>query len=317
VASGRAALAYERVEGQKSSIWIARANGSHARRIARLGYSPSLSPNGRWLTYAIPTCARCIEAVVRLVDLRRGISKTIGNVGVAWSPDSRRLALRGDAGISVLDVRSGRRRRLVLGRSVSLGGFSPDGKAITYVVDNGKAGKAYRSDVFVVRLADRDTRRLTKDHHSDDPTWGGDWIAYRRYHFSNEWSIGTIRVMTASGMKDRLIARSHANVHNAEQGIEPVELSADGKHLAACLAFEFGCPPAAFTIPDGRRVRLSFHRNPRTLSYPDAISRDGTEILVTEDPFESNLGYHVYVVPFGGAKTRLLLNGARSPDWVR
>ena len=102
-----------------------------------------------------------------------------------------------------------------------------------------------------------------------------------------------------------------------KQSSEPVQLSARGKHLVVCLAFEFGCPPAAFTIPAGRRVRLSFRRNPRTLPTPDGISRDGAEILVSEDPFESNLGYHVYVVPFGAGKTRLLLRGARSPSWTR
>ncbi len=311
-----AALAYERVDGRKSSIWVANADASHPRRIARVGYAPSLSPDGHWLTYALPSRRGGLGAV-QLVNLVSGKSRPIGHVGVVWSPESRRLALLDETGLSVLEITSRRRRIVLKLRNLALGSFDSGGTALTYAQDNGKAGRARRSDVYTVRLSDRKVNRLTRNGHSDDPTWGGGWIAYRRFRFSNEWAIGSVRVMRSDGSGDRLIARGHDDVSQAEQGIEPVQLSARGKHLVVCLAFEFGCPPAAFTIPAGRRVRLSFRRNPHTLPAPDGISRDGAEILVSEDPFESNLGYHVYVVPFGAGKTRLLLRGARSPSWTR
>jgi hypothetical protein len=312
----RAALAYERVEGSSSSIWVARGDGSHALRVARRGYAPSLSPNGRWLTYALPSPGGG-RGAVRLVDVAHGDSRAIGNVGVAWSPDSRRLAMVNDAGIAILDLRSRRRRMLVRMQNLSLGSFDSGGTSLTYARSNGEVGRAFRSDIFIVRLTDARIVRLTHDGHSDEPTWGGGWIAYRSYRFSGEWSIGSVRVIRPNRTGDRLIARGHDNVGNAEQGIEPVGLSADGRHLAACLAFEFGCPPAAFTVPNGRRVRLSFRREARTLAHPNAISRDGKAMLVSVEPFESNAGYRVYVVPFGRGKTRLLLSGARSPSWAR
>ena len=36
-----------------SSVWVARADGSHARRIAAEAFEGKLSPNGRWLAYAV------------------------------------------------------------------------------------------------------------------------------------------------------------------------------------------------------------------------------------------------------------------------
>ena len=311
-----AGLAYERVEGQKSAVWVASADGSHARELASEGYRPALSPNGRWLAYSLPARSGPFRPV-RLVDLLGGGSRVLGGVDTyLWSPHGRRLLLATRNELVLLDD-SGRKRVLVHGRNAAPGSFSPDGKAFVYGVNNGRVGREYRSDVFAVRLADGRVRQVTHNGHSDRPTWGGGWIAYRRFHFSGDWSIGEIRLVRPGGTGDRLIARGHDDVRRAEQGIEPVQLSANGTHLVACLAFEFGCPPAAFTIPNGKRLALSFRTSPRELSWPDALSRDGKAILVSVDPGESNLAYHVYAVPLGGGKPRLLLTGARSPSWSR
>lgn len=238
---------------------FARADGSHARLVASEGYRPALSPDSRRLAYVLPRKKYSPRfAPVRLVDLVSGSSRLVGAVGgLLWSPDSRRLAVTDRHGLSLFDAQSGRRRVLVRGSNAFPGSFSPDGGALAYSVDNGGVGRGYRSDAFVVRLEDGAIRQLTHDGHSNSPTWGGDWIAYRSFHFSNGWSIGEIRVVRADGTGDHLIAKGHDNVSRAEQGIDPVQLSADGRRLVACLAFEFGCPPAAFTIPRGRRVALS------------------------------------------------------------
>ena len=203
----------------------------------------SLPPrkDGHWLTYALPSRRGGLGAV-QLVNLVSGKSRPIGHVGVVWSPESRRLALLDETGLSVLEITSRRRRIVLKLRNLALGSFDSGGTALTYAQDNGKAGRARRSDVYTVRLSDRKVNRLTRNGHSDDPTWGGGWIAYRRFRFSNEWAIGSVRVMRSDGSGDRLIARGHDDVSQAEQGIEPVQLSARGKHLVVCLAFEFGCP---------------------------------------------------------------------------
>jgi hypothetical protein len=145
---------------------------------------------------------------------------------------------------------------------------------------------------------------------------GGGCLAYRRFHLSGGRSIGEIRLVRPDGTGDRLIAGAR-QVRKPNRASSPSSSRQDGTHLVACLAFEFDCPPAAFTIPDGRRVPLTFRTSPRELSWPDAVSRDGKAILVSVDPGESNLRYHVYAVPFGGGKPTLLLDGARSPSWSR
>jgi hypothetical protein len=47
---GQTDLAFTRVVGDTSTVWIADADGSHARRVA-YGVGPRLSADGKWLSY--------------------------------------------------------------------------------------------------------------------------------------------------------------------------------------------------------------------------------------------------------------------------
>jgi hypothetical protein len=50
-ARGRAELTFTRFAGQPESVWVAAADGSHAREITANGRASTLSPDGRWLTF--------------------------------------------------------------------------------------------------------------------------------------------------------------------------------------------------------------------------------------------------------------------------
>jgi hypothetical protein len=51
---GPVSLAFERTKGYETSVWIADADGSDARRLVRNAFSPELSPDGRRLAYFVP-----------------------------------------------------------------------------------------------------------------------------------------------------------------------------------------------------------------------------------------------------------------------
>jgi hypothetical protein len=210
----------------------------------------------------------------------------------------------------------GRWRRVLVRGELCCAGFRPDGKAVVYARGNGRVGRAFRSDVFVRRLADGATTRLTCDGHSDRPVVGRGWIAYSHFHGQGAGGspIRDLRLMRPDGSGKRRLAGGHDTTGLAQLGVEPVAFSRDGTRLLACLAAEFDCAPVAFDVPQGRRYSLQVRRR-NELAYGAAISRDGTAVLAEAGGLETP--HRVIVVPVGGGKPRVLARNATGPAWVR
>ena len=49
--TGSAELSFTHGTGDRSSVWVADADGSHARRVARDAFAGALSASGRWIAY--------------------------------------------------------------------------------------------------------------------------------------------------------------------------------------------------------------------------------------------------------------------------
>ena len=317
--SDRAGLAFTRYTGpEHASVWVADADGSHARRLVADGFGALLSPDGRRVAYYVPSKGLATP-VLYVRRVAGGPPRRIGRVYAEWAPDGARLAASDRHALFLVDVRTGTRRRLASGDTGRLS-FAPGGGQLAFAGTNGKVGRAYRSDVFVVRLSDLAVTRLTHDGHSDEPAWGGRWIAYRSFHFGGEWSIGRLRLMRADGSGNQMFARGDERTSRAQMGLDPLELSADGTHLLACAAAEFGCPPVTFTVPDGKRYDLG--RRLRTvarrseLATAADLSRDGRAVLSSVSPFDTEDGGRVYAIPFRGGKPRLLVRDAATPSWA-
>ncbi|HEX6702155.1 MAG TPA: hypothetical protein VF101_15610 [Gaiellaceae bacterium] len=311
----RAGLAFSRGD----AIWVARADGSDARRLVRHGWGATLSPDGRRVAYFV-LLGRAPDSpsVLYVIDVdgrnRRRIGKDLGRP--AWSPGGRWLATSSDKALLVVDAATGERREVARSEVYSAR-FAPSGGSLVYGLANGKAGRRYRSDVYVSRLSDGRITRLTRDGHSDDPVWGGRWIVYRHFWFAGEWSMGRLRLMPADGSESRAFARGDERVSQAAMGLDTVELSADGTHLLACAAHEFYCSPVTFTVPQGRRRVLSVPTKIHELAYAEDLSRDGQAVLVDAGPFDGDAHHRAYAVPFDGGKPRLLVREAYSPSWAR
>ncbi|HEV8603097.1 MAG TPA: hypothetical protein VGQ68_06825 [Gaiellaceae bacterium] len=321
----RAGLAFTRyvsAEEQEPSVWVADADGSNARQLAAEGRTGELSPDGRRVTYYVarkPVTNSDFSSLY-VQDVEGGKPRLIGEAAWSlWSPDSSLLVVDARKVLFLVDVESGKRRELARdigwGRS---GSFAPDGEALAFTRGNGKVLPEYRSDIFVLSLADGKIQQLTDDGHSDAPVWGAKWIAYRHFRFEGDaWpQLGEIRLIRPDGSGDRLFARGDESLSRAHYGLEPLDFSTDGKRLLACNSHEFSCGPVTFTVPDGKRHEISVDDEPEMIPFGSDLARDGSEVLVEVGPFDSP-GERVYAVPFEGGAARLLVKQADDASWAR
>jgi hypothetical protein len=85
----RAGLTFTRyASADKPSVWLAEADGSHARRVIAGAYSPKLSPDGWRLAYLVPAVDRHSLPRLFVRDLAGGRPHRVGRAfGYGWSPD--------------------------------------------------------------------------------------------------------------------------------------------------------------------------------------------------------------------------------------
>ncbi len=253
-------------------------------------------------------------------DVEGGRPRLIGVAAWShWSPDGSQLVVDGRKVLFLVDVASGKQRELVRGTGWGRSGsFAPDGKALAFVRGNGKVLPEYRSDIFVLSLADGAIQQLTDDGHSDAPVWGAKWIAYRHFRFEGDaWpQLGEIRLIRPDGSGDRLFARGDESLSRTHYGLGPLDFSADGKRLLACNSAEFSCRSVTFTVPDGKRHELSVDSEPEMIPFGSDLAPDGSEVLVEVGPFDSP-AERIYALPFEGGAARLLVKQADDASWAR
>jgi hypothetical protein len=71
-----------------------------------------------------------------------------------------------------------------------------------------------------------------------------------------------------------------------------------------------------FTVPDGRKNKLSVDAGGATLVQAWGLRPDGTEVLVEAGAFDDERHHRVYAIPFEGGKPRLIVRDATSPSWA-
>ncbi|HVS86145.1 MAG TPA: hypothetical protein VHD91_10980 [Gaiellaceae bacterium] len=117
--------------GKTFGIWTAWANGSHLRRIARVGASPLWSPKGGKVAYVTSAGT---SVALRLIPSGGGKSRVLVPRDVqnvfGWSPDGRSIAFElgtGSTGkLAVVDVATGKVRSLLQLAYAPTAAWSPD-----------------------------------------------------------------------------------------------------------------------------------------------------------------------------------------------
>lgn len=117
--------------GKTFGIWTAKTNGSHLRRLAKVGQQPLWPPTGGKIAYIAPAGK---SIALRLVAAGGGKSRAlvprrVQNV-FGWSPDGKYIAFETGTGsigkLAVVDVATGKVRTLLQLKYAPTAAWSPD-----------------------------------------------------------------------------------------------------------------------------------------------------------------------------------------------
>jgi polyisoprenoid-binding protein YceI len=171
-------IAYARVEPfgfEPPSVHLVAAGGSGRRELAsgQPSMQPDWSPDGRRLAVTTNGAFETTEIVLVGADgsAPQVLETPTSDSEPRWSPDGRRIAVSafGGAGnddVAVIDVASGRFRRLATGPGYQHSpAWSPDGRRIAYVSDGA---------VHVMRADGSGDRALTRSSKDAAPAWSPD-----------------------------------------------------------------------------------------------------------------------------------------------
>jgi len=313
---------FGRPQRNDESVWVAAADGSHARKIAMHGEEGALSHDGRWLTFERYGDTDMPWLFVR--DLKTGKMRRLGKTArdERWAPDRAQLAVSQPGGFFLIDPASGARKKLLAERVDSFD-FTPDGSSIVLAKDTGiPYDLSERSDIFELRLSDHKLTRLTRDGHSKRPLVSREGIVYVRFTNTPYPRYETWR-MRRDGSRQRLVARCCESTSdtfaNSAYGFTTVGLSRDGARLLACMPFEFGCNPIAIALPGGRQYafpELGKVGTPQEVSWALDLTAAGRSALILIRPANDGPGpWLLYAVPFAGGKPTLLARKAVDGRW--
>ena len=110
--------------GTRRDLWIADADGAHARRLTR-GSSPAWSTRG-WIAF----CSRGRVYRIRPDGTGRRPLTRSGGYSPTWSPDGRRLAFIANRGVYVVRADGTQPRRIATVEMIDGIAWSPDGRRL-------------------------------------------------------------------------------------------------------------------------------------------------------------------------------------------
>jgi TolB protein len=167
-----------RLGGAAPSIWKMQVHGSLPRPLGDdqgSKFDPIWSPDGEQIAFTMDR-GGYFELYIMDAEGKEphkvydGIAQ-IGGLG-SWSPDGRSLAFyagpRGDRDIYLLEIASGRVKRITFGGNNSGPCFSPDGAWLAF-----SSSRDGDHEIFVMRVDGSEVTQLTDNRYDDwQPNWG-------------------------------------------------------------------------------------------------------------------------------------------------
>jgi Tol biopolymer transport system component len=304
-------------------VWAANDDGSGAKRIARGGLNPRVSPDGRNVVFETVYGAVGTRPQLVMVPTAGGPRRVLLDPAwrsdtQAWSPDSRYVAAVtgpeiGTQRLVLIDVTSGSMRTVARGAFYGVS-FSPTGGALVYSRARRDDYPA-RSSLFVAAVGGGAPTRITSGNPDIYPLWGPQSIVFtrqrrppRRY---DSWKQDLFLIAPGDGAPRQL---THQRPSFLLAGLTAVSWSADGTRLLG----QFGGQDTVFaqTVDPMTGRARTVGREAESI-VGAALSRDGSTILATRGAFEDMSQTQVIAVPYGGGKAQVIVRHGWSPDWNR
>jgi TolB protein len=186
---------------------------------------PTWSRNGK-VVFSQSGCEGCaaklFETSATGSNKTRIPSDAVNTFQPSWSPDQRKIAIaKPGAGIYVIDVRTGRAKRLTRSEADEAPAWSPDGRQILFH----RQVTATNWDIYSVKPDGGPLGRLTRDPGQQlHPAWSPDGrrVAFAQQDPTGNWVIYT---MNPDGS-------DHQRVTSEKDSSQDPEWSPDGKQLA-------------------------------------------------------------------------------------
>jgi len=297
------------------SVVIANADGSGAHALGP-GGNPLLAPDGSQVAAIEIIGTRQAASEVLDYPASGGAARRLGRYGgfvnlLGWSADSKLLLLSGPTDASgagplrVLNVATGASTRIATG-AIDGASFAPAGHDIVYARARSLLLTAPAN--LYVYSAGR-TREIATN--AQNPLWGPRYIVFARGHsrgpslapLDQLWSIEP----DGSGAHQL----TQIKVGPLDSGLVPVAFSADGEHLLA--DYQGTDTSETWTVDLSGPTAVARQLVPGE-SVPNAISRDGTRVLVS-------LGFEgaplsLEEIPWGGGTATVLAPHGFGGSWT-
>jgi hypothetical protein len=304
-------------------VWAADANGSHAQRLGP-GTLPALSPNGAMVAANTGAGAGASPALA-IYSTTGGPKHTFFNVNqvgtgaLAWSPDSRYLAVAlqdttatkrvGHSAVMIIDTATWTATKVTSGvvQGLSFAPSTPDtlvyGRSSSQIFGS-------TTNLFTVPAAGGSPTQLTTDGHSYFPVWGKRGIAYDEVQYVKNQAPAYSIYLLNHGHKTQI---THMKVNQLQDGLMPIAVSADGRHLLASFVGEDTDNAVTVDLVTHKQYDLNVKGVP-PVGY--AISRDGKRVLISVGGFQNPpVDGTVEWIPFAGGKPTVLQKHADQPSW--
>ena len=313
-APAQATLVYVKGAATASpTVYVARDDGSNPRKLGA-GYSPVISPNGRWVAWV--RTASPDRVILRRAD-RRGRARRVGTAtvvgGLRFSPNSRLLGSVRDRRLLVYDISRRRENRAAFGYLHGFD-FGPDSRTLVYGSSGRRPAFDAPVDLYTVERDGGSRKRITRDRRSLNPLWGPDGIVHDR----QRWRDGdapayNLFEIQPDGGDFRRITR--LRIPSLVSGLVPLEVATNGRRLLASFV--------------GQDTNVGFRVNPRSGSVHSLdsdfengfvatdLTADGETVLGHTGGPDPTGRHNIVTMPYTGGRQELLVRGAMSPHWSR
>lgn len=311
------------------TVWSSDLDGSHAVRLGP-GSAPLLSPDGLMVAASLFGTAEGLAsgpelAVYSTVGAGAKDFPGLGEASaepLAWSPDSRYLAIDVESGaihnaaqlsaLEVLDLTTGALTTISHGQIYGAS-FAPDGSdRLVYAKAPSRALKA-PVNLFTAMPDGNSPSQLTSDGRSLYPLWGRRYLAYDRERLRrNAAPVFQIwlRPTSLAGAIRRL---SNLRVSQLVSGLIPIAFSADGSRLLSEFVGQDTSEAWVIRTSTGAAKRLSSHGRSVVAA---GISADGSSVLIDEGSFEeAPSSGRIASKPFAGGPAKVLVAHGSQASW--